>query len=163
MEEQKPTITVTRGAKKAVEGEPRKESSRSTGFQLPGITDVASGVTQGARNVWLAGLGALSVAGEAGTEVFNALVKEGRSWEQTQRERTETTAEQVQSLQEEGRRTVEAMEEMAREEMDEVLARVGMPRRSDLDELQAEVGELIQKVERLSRSIERDKGRGGSL
>lgn len=156
MEENKPTITVTRGAKRAVQGETPDDSSRSsTGIGLPGVGDVASGVTQGIRNAWLAGLGVLSVAGEASAQVFNALVEEGKSWEQAQRERTRSTARQVQSLREDGRRTVETVEEMARDEMDEVLKRMGVPRRSDLDELQSEVDELIRKVERLSRSIER--------
>lgn len=160
MEEKEPTITVTRGAKRAVQGEEPDPSSRSsTGMRIPGIGDVASGVTQGVRNAWLAGLGVLSVAGEAGSQVFNALVEEGKSWEQTQRERTQSTAQQVRSLRKEGARTVEAMEEMARDEMEAMLKRMGVPRRSDFEELQAEVDELIRKVERLSRSIEREKTR----
>lgn len=160
MEEDKPTITVTRGAKKAVEGEEPNESTRSaTGIGIPGVGDVTSGLTRGVRNAWLAGLGVLSVAGEASSQVFNALVEEGKSWEQTEREQTQSTAREVQSLREEGRRTVETVEELARDEMDEMLKRMGVPRRSDLDELQAEVDELIQKVERLSRSIEEEKVR----
>lgn len=160
MEEKEPTITVTRGAKKAVRGEARDDSSSSsTGTGLPGVSDVISGLVQGVRSTWLAGLGVLSVAGDAGSQVFDALVEEGKSWEQAQRERTESTARQVRSLREEGSRTVEAMQEMAQDEMDDLLKRLGVPRRSDLDELQAEVDELIRKVERLSRSIERERAR----
>lgn len=163
MEENKPTITVTRGAKNAVEGKEPDESSRSsTGIGIPGVGDVASGLTRGVRNAWLAGLGVLSVAGEASSQVFSALVEEGRSWEQTQRERTQSTAREVRGLREEGRRTVETVEEIARDEMDEMLKRMGVPRRSDLDELQAEVDELIRKVERLSHSIEEEKTRNES-
>lgn len=161
MEEQKPTITVTRGAKRAVEGKPPEES-RSTGMEIPGVMDVASGLAQGVRSTWLAGLGVLSVAGEAGAQVFNALVEEGRSWEQKQRERTEFTARQMQNLREEGSRTVEAMEELAQEELDDLLKRMGVPRRSDLDELKSEVDDLIRKVEQMSRSIEREKDRKGT-
>lgn len=159
-DQQKPTITVTRGAKKAVQGEePDKSSRSSTGMRIPGVGEVASGVVQGVRNAWLAGLGVLSVAGEASSQVFNALVEEGKSWEQTQRERTESTARQIRSLRKEGARTAEAMEEMARDEMDLMLKRMGVPRRSDLEELQSEVDELIRKVDRLTRSIERGQTR----
>lgn len=155
MSERKPTVTVTRGAKKAVRGEREGDE-----MQLPGVWDLASGMVRGVRNAWLAGLGILSVAQDASTQVFNALVEEGRSWEQRQAKRRDATARRVRTLREEGSRTVDAMEARMREEVGDALQRIGVPRRADIDELRAEVDVLVQKVERLSRSVEREKGRG---
>ena len=146
-----PNINVTRGKKKRS----KKTSSRagSSGSELPGAMDVASGLARSVRNVWLAGLGALSVAEEAGTQVFNALVEEGKSWEQARRERTEMTAEQVQKLSDEGTRAVEVLEKRVRDEVDDVLHRIGVPHQNDIEELRSQVDALAEKMDRLTEAI----------
>jgi len=149
-----PKINVTRGKRKRKkkDGDSSRKKS-SSGSQLPGAMEVASGLARSARNMWLAGLGALSVAEEAGTQVFNALVEEGKSWEQARRERTEQTAEQVQQFTQEGTRAVEAVEERVRDEVDEMLQRIGVPRRDDLEELRDQVDALAEKMDQLSDAV----------
>lgn len=160
MSNEEPTITVTRGSKKEA---PERSSSSSedrsrssSGLGLPGPGTLVSGVVRGVRNVWWAGLGVFAVAQNAGSQVFDALVEEGKSWEQKRRERTEATARQVRQLtKEEG--TVEAVERRVSKEVNNILQRVGVPRRSDLDELRDQVDALSEKIERLSQSVEEAK------
>jgi poly(hydroxyalkanoate) granule-associated protein len=109
--------------------------------------------------MWLAGLGALSVAEEAGTQVFNALVEEGKSWEQERRKQTEQTAKQVRTLTEEGTDAIEAVEERVRDEVNDVLHQMGIPRRDDIDELRDQVDALAEKMDQLADAVsEQQKG-----
>lgn len=116
---------------------------------------LASRAVQGARSVWLAGLGVLSVAQETGAQVFDALVEEGKSWEQERREQTRTRARQVQTLADEGAQAVEAIEKRARAGIDGALRRVGVPRRQDLNELRGRVNALAEQLDRLADAVEK--------
>jgi len=149
-ENDSPKINVTRGKR----SDRKKKSSRATGSALPGPMEVASGLARRAQNLWWAGLGALSVAEEAGTQVFDALVEEGKSWEQARRERTQETAEQVEAITQEGTRAVEAVEARVRDEVHEALRRVGVPHRDDVDELRDQVDALSTKLDRLAAAID---------
>lgn len=150
-DDQKPTINVTRG--KRTRRTNRSSRSRSSSFELPGPMEMASGLIRSARNLWWAGLGALSVAEEAGSQVFDALVEEGKSWEQAQRERTEETAERVRALRKEGARAVEVAEERVRDEVRQTLRRIGVPHRDDIHELRDEIDDLSEKMDRLAEAI----------
>jgi poly(hydroxyalkanoate) granule-associated protein len=148
-----PKINVTRGKKKRSN---KKKSSRkkSAGSDLPGAMEMASGLARRVRNMWLAGLGALSVAEEAGTQVFNALVEEGKSWEQERRKKTQQTAQQVQSITEEGTQAVEAVEQRVRTEVNDALKQIGVPHRDDVQELRDQVDALAEKMDALADAIE---------
>lgn len=151
-ENDSPKINVTRGKR----SDRTETSSRTTasGATLPGPMEVASGLARRAQNLWWAGLGALSVAEEAGTQVFDALVEEGKSWEQARRERTQETAEQVEAITQEGTRAVEAVEARVRDEVREALRQVGVPHRDDVDELRDQVDALSTKLDRLAAAID---------
>jgi len=82
MSDDGPKINVTRGKRADKEKKNKQAQSSST---APGAMEVATGLAQRAREMWLAGLGALSLAEEAGTKVFDALVEEGKSWEEQRR------------------------------------------------------------------------------
>jgi poly(hydroxyalkanoate) granule-associated protein len=151
-ENDSPKINVTRGKR----SDRTETSSRATasGSSLPGPIEVAAGLARQAQNLWWAGLGALSVAEEAGTQVFDALVEEGKSWEQARRERTQETAEQVEAITQEGTRAVEAVEARVRDEVRETLRRVGVPHRDDVDELRDRIEALSTKLDRLAAAID---------
>lgn len=154
-----PKINVTRGKKKRS----KKKSSRkkSAGSDLPGAMEMASGLARRAREMWLAGLGALSVAEEAGTQVFNALVEEGKSWEQERRKKTQQTAKQVQSITEEGAQAVEAVEQRVRTEVNDALKQIGVPRRDDVQELRDQVDALSKKMDALADAVAEKKETDG--
>jgi len=147
-----PKINVTRGKKKRSNKKTSSET-KSAGSELPGAMEVASGLARRARNMWLAGLGALSVAEEAGTQVFDALVEEGKSWEQERRKTTERTAQQVQSITEEGTQAVEAVEQRVRDEVNDALKQIGVPHRDDVQELRDQVDALAEKMDALADAI----------
>jgi len=111
---------------------------------------------QRAQELWWAGLGVVSVAGDAGSKVFDALVEEGKSWEQAQRERREQTAKRVEELTDEGTQAVEAVEARVREEVNEALHRIGVPHRDDIDELRNQVDTLAERMDQLADAIDSD-------
>jgi len=154
-DDQKPTISLTRGKR----SDRTKEASRKTasGAFGPRPMDVASGLVRSAQHLWWAGLGVLSVAREASTQVFDALVEEGKSWEQARRERPPKTVEQVERMTEESVRAVEAVEKRVRDEVHAALRRLGVPRRRDVDELRDQIDALSEKLDRLADAI--DEGR----
>lgn len=150
MSDDGPKINVTRGKRADKE---KKNKQAQSGSAVPGAMEVATGLAQRAREMWLAGLGALSLAEEAGTKVFDALVEEGKSWEQQRREQQQKTAEQVENLTEEGAQAIEAVEDRVRDEVNEALHQIGVPHRDDIDELRHQVDALSEKMEQLADAI----------
>lgn len=110
------------------------------------------GVVRGVRSAWWAGLGVFSVAREAGAQVFDAFVEEGKSWEQEERRRREATAQQVQRLANE-EATVEAIEERVREEVNDVLHHAGVPHRDEVEDLRTQIEALGEKIEQLQNAV----------
>jgi len=156
MSDNGPTITVTRGER--TERSEQKESassarSRSSGWGLPGPGAVAAGMVRGVRAAWWAGLGVVGAVQDASTQVFDALVDEGRSWVQARRERTEATARRVRRMTNESD-VVRAVEERVQADVNDILRRVGVPSRDDVEALREKVDALGARIETLSRSIE---------
>ena len=155
MSNDKPKITVTRGTR-TERSNRRKESSAanhsSSGLGLPGPGEVVSGMIRGVRNAWWTGLGVLSVARDAGRQVFDALVAEGKSWEQARRARAEETAQHVRQMADDND-ALRAVEDRVRDEVNDVLQRVGAPSRDDVDDLRAEIDALSEQIDRLTQAV----------
>lgn len=116
---------------------------------------VQKDVVESANKIWLAGLGALSVAEEEGSKVFNRLVKKGESFEKRGKQRLEKVQE-----------TVEDSVETAREKADkafgkfgkgfdtrvaETLNKLGVPSRMEIQKLTRRVEQLTRKVDALNK------------
>ena len=159
MSDNKPTITVTRGTRnersKRRGASSAGERSSSSGLGLPGPGAVVSGVIRDTRNAWWAGLGVFAAARDAGAQVFDALVAEGKSWEQARREHTAARAQQVQHLSDE-EKTVRAVDDRVREEVNDALRRIGVPHRDDVDDLRAQIDALSERVAQLRQTVEDD-------
>jgi len=157
-DDQKPTISVTRGKRSdRTEKRPQKTAS---GFAVPGPMGVATGLVRGAQSLWWAGLGALSVAEEVGTQVFDALVEEGKSWEQARREQRQATVERIEAFTNENTRAVEAARARVRDEVHAALRQLGVPRRRDVDELRDQIDALSDKLDHLAEAIDDDRDEG---
>ena len=156
MSDDGPTITVTRGTKdrsrRRRSRSSRAASSASSGWGLPGPGDVVSGLIRGTRAAWWAGVGLLDVAQSAGAQVFDALVEEGKSWEQAQRERREQRARQVRRATRESD-AIQAAEERVQEEVNAALQRIGVPSRDDVDALKDQIEALNDRVDRLTDAV----------
>jgi len=105
---------------------------------------------ESAHRIWLAGLGALAVAGEEGRALFQTLVARGEEYEA----RGATHVARVKSKVAGARATVGAAVEKAQVELDERVARamhrLGVPSRD-------EIAELARRVEDLTRTLERTR------
>lgn len=160
--ENTPSINITRGKKKP----PRPQSStRSSGDASDGWLNLPADLASGAREVWLAGLGALAVVEEQGSKLFRALVEEGQRWEETQRAEAQHALEQAEAQHEEtadaARETLnEQVVRRIRDGVDMALERAGVPTRGALNELQAQVDQLAQQADRLAAQLEGDSTDG---
>ncbi|WP_028566765.1 phasin family protein [Salisaeta longa] len=154
-DEQKPSINITRGTRGKKSS---RASSKHNGSSGAGLGDVAasaaSGAARTAQNVWLAGLGTLSVAEEWSGKIFDALVEEGRSWEQTRRARTSDAKQRLEQTETELADAASAFEQRMRTEVNGALERLGVPSQSDVEALREQVQSLNAKVERMADALD---------
>ncbi len=110
--------------------------------------DVQGELRESAHKIWLAGLGALAVAGEEGKNLFRTLVEKGEEFEGRGRVRVDKVKGKVKDA----RSNVEMAFERAQEGFDDKVAsalhRMGVPTR-------AEISKLTKRVEDLTKSIEK--------
>jgi poly(hydroxyalkanoate) granule-associated protein len=120
------------------------------------VKDVRAGMTESARNIWLAGLGAVAYAQETGGKLFDDLVKRGREMEAHAKL---TPPEMTVSLRGATGRAKSAWEQLGKGLDDQVTAalhRIGVPTRS-------EIATLGKRVELLTASIEKLKPKTRAL
>lgn len=158
MSDSKPTITVTRGKKNSSRRRSASANSSraASGWGLPGPGAVVAGVIRGTRAAWWAGLGLLDVAQSAGAQVFDALVEEGKSWEQARRERTAATANRVRQATEQSE-AIEAVEDRVHKEVKAALRRIGVPPREEVNALRQQIDALGKRVEALQAEVVEDE------
>lgn len=119
-----------------------------------------------AREVWLAGLGALATVEEEGSKLFKNLVNRGQDLEN----RGSKTVEDLSGEISEGYKNLESQVkdtfEKASEGIDETvsnLARtVGVPTRDEIKDLNTKLDELTKKVDQLSKKVEGSGSSSGS-
>lgn len=112
---------------------------------------------ESAHKIWLAGLGALSAAGETGSRVFQQLVEKGEGLESEGREKVDDSVKQargrVDASMKDARKRVETAVEDALKGVDErltdVLHKFGVPTRDEIHSLTRRVEELNKKVDQL--------------
>ena len=92
-----------------------------------------------AQQIWLAGLGALSLAERGGTRVFHGLIEQGEAYEEKGRERVE----QVRTGAREGRSRAKSS---IKSSVHSTLGRLGVPTREELQE-------LTERVEALTAAL----------
>jgi len=111
-------------------------------------------VSERGREVWLAGLGALSTAEEEGTKLFHRLIKKGQDYEKEGRKQikevSETVEKQQDAISERVRSTVAETVEVA-------LERFGVPTQAEVEKLTKQVDRLTKKVEQLTKALDQQK------
>lgn len=101
-------------------------------------------ITEAGRTVWLAGLGAVARVEEEGKDLFDHLVERGRQVEKDQFKALDRAVAQTSDTLKEWS---DRVQENVEKGMEEVLRRVGLPSRSDLDHLSARINTLSKKVD----------------
>ncbi len=129
------------------------------GFDLKHLPDE---VTGRAREVWLAGLGALERLEEEGDKVFQNLVERGKSYESKRRSQFEEATDTLRERQEEFADDVtkrldnatKSVEKVVSDTLSGTLGRIGVPTRDEVRGLSRRVGQLSQKLEALSQMLD---------
>ncbi len=105
-----------------------------------------------AHDVWLAGLGALSLAEEEGGKLFKELVKKGVGLEAKNRARLAKVVSRVKPMREDAAEALHRMGAGVDTSLAAVLHRLGVPTRK-------EIAGLTKRVEELTHSLERRRPR----
>lgn len=136
--------------------------------RLPDLLDFPAGVAEGAREIWMAGIGALSSVEEAGSEWFDGLVKKGERWEAESRKALTAASKQAGAAAEGAQRAagdlarkpiqwsaaVEAeVQRLVEQSVEGVLHRMNVPTHDEVQELITHVQALTGKVDALSARI----------
>jgi poly(hydroxyalkanoate) granule-associated protein len=136
-----------------------KTTGDREGFALKNLPDE---VTGRAREIWLAGLGALQRLEDEGDKIFDTLVERGKRYEDTRRdqieEATESLREQQEAFTEDVTRRLDdatkSVEKAVSDTLSGTLGQIGVPTRNEVRDLSRRVGELSEKLEALSEMLE---------
>lgn len=112
-----------------------------------------------ASKIWLAGLGALSVAEEEGSKLFNNLVKKGEGFEKRSKKQISKVQNKVQNAVEDKVETVVGKADSAFDKIGrsfdsrvaDTLNKLGVPSRMEIQKLTKRIEQLTAKVDSLSR------------
>lgn len=119
-------------------------------------------VTGRAREIWLAGLGALQRLEEEGDKVFETLVDRGKQFEDRRRDQiedaTDTLRDQQQKIAEDVTERLddatESVEKAVSDTLNSTLGQIGVPTRDEVRGLSRRVGELSKKLDALSEMLQ---------
>jgi len=100
------------------------------------------------RKVVLAGLGVVTLAQEELTQLFKNLVERGASTEQKTRK---MVSKQVETRQKEVRKVSKRVERKVEKQFENVLHRMNIPSKNDIEKLSRKVTTLNKKVNELSK------------
>jgi len=102
-----------------------------------------------AHRIWLAGLGALSVAEEEGGKMFKGLVDKGQELEDRGKTQVEKAKGAVGGMRTVAESYWETLEHTIDEQMTAVLHRIGVPTKDEIEALSKKVQDLTASIEKL--------------
>ncbi len=163
MAKKEPTIKVSKKKEKAKAKAKKKQS-----FSW---IDLPEELAERGREIWLAGLGALSTVEEGGIKMFNTLVEKGEAWEKSGRKQIGEAKKKFDEARDKVESTVGEVAEKGSKiaEFDDMLfaavedavekglQRLGVPTHAELKDLAAKVENLSVKVAALAVAIEKKK------
>jgi poly(hydroxyalkanoate) granule-associated protein len=114
---------------------------------------LASAVRASAQQIWQAGLGAFAKAQQEGQRGFSKLVRDGSELQKRARkveEATDTVARAAERASRRGTSSWGKLEQVFEERVARALATIGVPARSEVEELKHRIAELEQAVAALA-------------
>jgi poly(hydroxyalkanoate) granule-associated protein len=105
-------------------------------------------IRRSAHEIWLAGLGALTLAEEEGGKLFKVLVKRGAGTEALNKARLEKLIAKVKPMREDAGMALQKVGTGVDNSMASVLHRLGVPTRKEIQSLTKRVEELTKNLER---------------
>ncbi|MDX1801967.1 MAG: phasin family protein [Marinobacter sp.] len=116
---------------------------------------LAGKIKDSARQIWLAGLGAYTKAEEDAGRFFERLVHEGEELESKTRgvvgKHVKSVENRVEDVRERATGTWDKLETLFDQRVSGALRRLGIPRREDIESLEARVRALEEEVQTLKK------------
>ncbi|WP_374473419.1 phasin family protein [Arenimonas sp.] len=136
----------------------RPKSAKPADLQAK-AEQMSRSIVGSAQQIWMAGMGAFHRAQGEGSKMFEALVKEGMSIEQTTRKLAtgkvdavrDAVEDRVGVVRERAVDTWDRLENVFESRVQRALNRLGVPGREDLAELTKRVNELNAELRKLSK------------
>ncbi|TNE71253.1 hypothetical protein EP331_09760 [bacterium] len=122
------------------------------------IKDMEKNVTDKAREIWLAGLGALASAKDEGVRLYDSLVEKGEAFEKKGKKEIESLVDSVKTMAKDTETKVTSkVSETLDDTVKQVLDRFDIPSRDEVKSLISKVETLTKKVEELSKKPAAEK------
>jgi poly(hydroxyalkanoate) granule-associated protein len=118
------------------------------------VMDLQHDLKDSAGKIWLAGLGALSMAGEEGSKLFQNLVEKGKEFDKREHAPTEAVKRTVDSARDRAGDVLSRFEEMFNDKVAFALTKMGVPTREEIQGLTARVEALMASLEKLETKAE---------
>jgi poly(hydroxyalkanoate) granule-associated protein len=119
---------------------------------------VIDSLTGKAREVWLAGLGALASVEEEGNKVFNKLVEKGTDFEKRGKKQIDEVYQDISEKYRDVESKVKSKFSKAEDEIDEnlqdLIHKMGVPTKDEINDLSKQVEKLVKKVDTLSKKVD---------
>lgn len=135
-----------------------KQVEKVTQEQEVNVVDTLTGK---AREVWLAGLGALASVEEEGQKVFTKLVEKGTHFEARGKKQLDEAYDELlvayKKLEDRVKSSFSKAEGEIDENMQELIHKMGVPTQDEIKELTAQVEKLINKVDDLSKKVDQSE------
>lgn len=148
-------------AKLKKSAQPKTTASKSSAAELQARAEhLSRSLVESAQQIWMAGVGAFTRAQGEGSKLFEALVKEGMSIEQTTRKLAtgkvdavrDAVEDRVGVVRERATDTWDRLEKVFEERVQRALNRLGVPSREDLADLNARVAALTAELRKLGKA-----------
>lgn len=135
-------------------GGTKRSAGKTASSRKPQPERITKSITESAQQIWLAGMGAFNRAQAEGSKLFEGLVRDGLSLEQTARSFAGARAnvvrdaveDRVDQARERATDTWDKLEKVFEERVQRALVKLGVPGRDDLNA-------LTERVERLTAEL----------
>ncbi|MBU1188132.1 MAG: phasin family protein [Gammaproteobacteria bacterium] len=150
----------------------KKTVSKSAASSKKSVLSSVDPLVEYGRDVWLAGLGAMSLAQqetnkiggkalEKGSKLFDQLVKEGSKLEKSTRKNVDTTADDIRGgieqrvdrVRQTAANNWDKLETVFEDRVARALGRLGVPTADEIQELINEVNHLSREVRELNKQV----------
>ena len=121
------------------------------------LTDFQKEVGESAQKIWLAGLGALAVAGEEGGKLFRTLVERGEAFQKQDHATVESVKRGVDSAKEKAEELWEKLEVGFNQRIANVLGKMGVPTKDEINQLTQRVDALMEAIKKMNAGKGEDK------
>jgi len=115
------------------------------------IDDIQQELKASAQKIWLAGLGAMSVAGEEGSKLFKNLVEKGEEFQAREKPPVEAVKRTVEDAKGRVEDLWSKLETKFNEKVAQALQSLGVPSKEEISQLTERVDALMKAIEKLDK------------